>query len=213
MKTRRAFTLIEMLVVIAIIAIVAALVVNMSALAKAKQREAQVNAGKRSLMLMIEDYHATLNFYPPDNGLLVSNSANSFYDGFAATNPLIYELTGATNNYNGGGKILVFDTNLDQTAYNSVFNRLAVNNGNPDEPHDFYHYGPQHKDYTNYLGSNGPEGLLAPVPYSDFPGVANYWHYDSSTTNRHNPMSYDLWVEYSAPGKNNVFVTNGNWQQ
>src|SRR5580658_3767735 len=98
MKNRHASTLVEMLVVMAIIAIVAAMVVGMNSAAQTKKRQALVQSDLNKLRLMIDSYQAKLNFYPPDNGNLISNTLNPvLYDGLAATNPLLYELTGATN--------------------------------------------------------------------------------------------------------------------
>jgi hypothetical protein len=54
-------------------------------------------------------------------------------------------------------------------------------------------------------------GLIVPV---EFTGITpNFWHYDSSTTNRHNLNSYDLWAEFSIGSKNGkpTIITNGNW--
>ncbi len=198
-----------MLVVIAIIGIVAALVVNMNVLAKAKQREAQVNGDKANLTRAIEDYQSRLNFYPPDNANLANTSAANYaanYDGWAATNPLVYELTGAINT---NGNILLFDgTTTNQTGFGNLFGRPAVANSNPDDPHQFY--TPQPKEYTNYPGSL-LKGLLVPVTGNVTP---NFWHYDASSPNRHNLASYDLWAEYISATKNglNIITTNGNWQ-
>jgi prepilin-type N-terminal cleavage/methylation domain-containing protein len=206
MNKKNAFTLIEMLVVITIIGIVAALVVNMNSGAQTAKRNAQVNADKAKLTLLIENYQSKLNFYPPDNGFLASNTANfAIYDAYAATNPLIYELTGATNTK---GNIILFDTNTSQTTFNNWFGRSAVANANPDEPHSFYI--PQPKEYASYPNST-LEGLLVPVSLG--PNFTNYWHYDSSSTNRHNPSGFDLWAEYisATKGGSNIITTNGNW--
>ena len=92
-----AFTLIELLVVIAIIGIIAAMVVNMNSAAQTAKRNAQVNGDKANLTLMIDNYHAKLNFYPPDNGSLAS-ALPANYEALAAINPLLYELTGASIN-------------------------------------------------------------------------------------------------------------------
>ena len=92
-----AFTLIELLVVIAIIGIIAAMVVNMNSAAQTAKRNAQVNGDKANLTLMIDNYQAKLNFYPPDNGSLAS-ALPANYEALAAINPLLYELTGASIN-------------------------------------------------------------------------------------------------------------------
>jgi prepilin-type N-terminal cleavage/methylation domain-containing protein len=218
MNKRHAFTLIEMLVVIAIIGIVAALVVNMNSGAQAAKRNAQVNADKNKLMLLIEEYQSKLNFYPPDNGYLASLSAAAnfaYYDAVAATNPLLYELTGATNSTTTNQNIQLFDgTIISATLYNQVFWRQSVANANPDEPHSFFI--PQPKEYTNYINSQTTNllGLLVPVSLTNDPTIHNYWHYDASSTNRHNLSSYDLWAEYviGNKGGSNIITTNGNWQ-
>jgi prepilin-type N-terminal cleavage/methylation domain-containing protein len=217
MNKRHAFTLIEMLVVIAIIGIVAALVVNMNSGAQTAKRNAQVNGDKAKLTLLIEEYQSKLNFYPPDNGNLASNTTPfAYYDAVAATNPLIYELTGATNLTTG--YIQVFDGSPNITSgtsgnYYSVFNRASVANANPDEPHSFYI--PQPKEYTNYFASQTTNllGLVVPVSLTNNPTFHNYWHYDASSTNRHNLSSYDLWAEYVSAGRGgtNIITTNGNW--
>jgi prepilin-type N-terminal cleavage/methylation domain-containing protein len=221
MKTRRAFTLIELLVVIAIISIVAAMVVNMNTRAQNVKRNTMVNADKARLTLAINTYQSKLNFYPPDNGNLISNTLANYaanYDGWASTNPLLYELTGATNNYLTDGHILVFDNSIvdastTSSPFESAFARSAIANASMYEPHNFFQ--PPPKEYANYsptLPLNVLSGLLVPVTLSD-PGVNNFWHYDSSSPNRHNLSSYDLWAEYvtGSQSGSNIITTNGNW--
>jgi prepilin-type N-terminal cleavage/methylation domain-containing protein len=214
MNKQHAFTLIEMLVVIAIIGIVAMLVINMNSGAQTAKRNAQVNADKNKLMLLIDEYQSKLNFYPPDNGNL-ANALPANYDALTATNPLIYELTGATNLTNG--YIQLFDGSSNNTSgtsgnYYQLFGRASVQNANPDEPHNFFI--PQPKEYTNYNSSVSTNlfGLLVPVPLYSTP-FTNYWHYDASSTNRHNLSGYDLWAEYisATKGSTNIITTNGNW--
>ncbi|MGD0814507.1 MAG: prepilin-type N-terminal cleavage/methylation domain-containing protein [Verrucomicrobiota bacterium] len=222
MNKRHAFTLIELLVVIAIIAIVAALVVNMNAGAQAAKKATQVNAGKFKLVLMIDNYQSKLNFYPPDNANLANPDNLSApvylanYDAWAATNPLIYELTGATNTTNGFIQAFDGTSNITSSIFSNVFGRVSVANSSIEEPHTFFKPGPQPKEYTNYStnsasGLSNVWGLVVPVPLG--PNINNFWHYDSSSTNRHNLNGYDLWAEYLVGNKNgyNVILTNGNW--
>lgn len=231
MNTRRAFTLIEMLVVMAIMAIVAAMVVGMASAAKAHQHAAQVQAGLNRIRNAIDNYQAKLNFYPPDNGNLVNASLQNpnylqTYDAVSAVNPLLYELMGGTNT-NSGAQIQVFGTNrlISATDYQMVFGRPSLANAVTDQsPTQFLNPGPKPQDYapltsdftkaplTNY----GFVALSVPVGTISFQNkatVANFWHYDASTTNRHNQGSYDLWAEYFTGTKNgvNIIVTNGNW--
>jgi hypothetical protein len=54
--------------------------------------------------------------------------------------------------------------------------------------------------------------VLVPVEFTNVL-VPNFWHYDSSTTNRHNLGTYDLWAEFSIGSKGGrpILKTNGNW--
>jgi len=215
MNKRHAFTLVEMLVVIAIIGIIAALVVNMNAGAQTAKRKAQVEGDKQKLILLIDNYQSKLNFYPPDNeNLAAALLAN--YDALAATNPLLYELTGATNNTtNSPATIQLFDgTNVLVGTFQSTYGRSSVNNANQDAPpRNFFNSGLKPQEYTNYDAVTGLKGLLVPVPLTSNPTDNNFWHYDASSTNRHNLSSYDLWAEYISANKNgsNIITTNGNW--
>jgi len=217
----QAFTLIEMITVITIMAIIAALVVTMGQHASQEKKIKAVDAEKNRIITLIDNYFAKLNYYPPDNGALISNTVNlSIYDALAATNPLMYELTGATNvDVGSKPKLIVFNsttTNLPilATVYASVFNRGGIANGDTLEPHNFFQPGPSSKEYGIYDSNSIPPicGLLVPVEFTNVQ-VSNFWHYDSSTTNRHNLASYDLWAEYSIGSKGGqpILKTNGNW--
>jgi prepilin-type N-terminal cleavage/methylation domain-containing protein len=221
-RSRLAFTLIEMLTVITIMAIVATLVVTMGQAAAEKKKIVAVEGGKNKIMTMIENYKNKLNYYPPDNANLVSNTLQGYnYGAYAATNPLIYELTGATNLFNGANLAVFNYSNLitsgsaSSPSYEQVFNRGGVANGDALEPHNFYQPGPAPKEYAPYAtNSQGIRICGLVVPADLVPGnTNNFWHYDSSTTNRHNMNSYDLWAEFSIGTKNGklTIITNGNW--
>jgi prepilin-type N-terminal cleavage/methylation domain-containing protein len=212
-RSRLAFTLVEMLTVITIMGIVAALVVTMGQTAAQKKKIVAVQGEKEKLITMIDNYYAKLNYYPPDNASLILYTNNpARFDALAATNPLVYELTGATN-LNNGANLAVFNTNnLTTSAYQGVFNRAGVANGDAQEPHNFFQPGPSPKEYAAYSKNPLIYGLL--VPADLVPGnTNNFWHYDSSSPNRHNMNSYDLWAEFSIAnihGKVTI-ITNGNW--
>ena len=91
-RGRRAFTLIEMLVVIAIIVILAGLIVGLAPLANKKMRQAKAEAGRDALVTYIQSYKLAKGFYPPDN----TN------DPTGIQTSLFYELTGMMVT-NGGG--------------------------------------------------------------------------------------------------------------
>jgi prepilin-type N-terminal cleavage/methylation domain-containing protein len=77
-----AFTLIELLTVIAIIALLAALITWGTTAAGSRKVETRVKTELAGLELALEDYHKKYGFYPPSN----SNDV--------ALPPLYYELTG-----------------------------------------------------------------------------------------------------------------------
>jgi prepilin-type N-terminal cleavage/methylation domain-containing protein len=218
---KAAFTLIELLVVVTIIGIVAAMALNMNKAASKAKKDTMVSAEKNKLMTMIESYQSKLNFYPPDNGELTNTSlTQKQYDGYAATNPLLYELTGVTNvnsSGNTGFKVIVFDGSVQPITVFAVYNRLngGIANSDATEPNDFFLPGPKPTDYAPYTISGGTNyGLVVPadlVPNNST--TPNFWHYDASSPQRHNPNSFDLWAEYEVGNKNGalVIITNGNW--
>jgi prepilin-type N-terminal cleavage/methylation domain-containing protein len=216
-RSQRAFTMIELLTVITIMGIIAALVVTMGGAASEKKKTVATEGMKERLITMIDNYQAKLNYYPPDNGtnITINAFANpTAYDGYTATNPLLYELTGATNLNNGANLAVFNSSSLPESAYAAVFGRGGIANGDALEPHNFFQPRPASKDYAPYAIDNGVPicGLI--VPTFKVPGnTNNFWHYDSSTTNRHNPNSFDLWAEYYVGSKSGqpTIRTNGNW--
>ena len=215
----RAFTLIELLMVIVIISIIAGLVIGMAGPAAAKRKAARVTADLQGLMGAIENYKAKLGYYPPDNGRVATFDPTQ-YSGVAGllasparTNMLFYELAGASNrSAPGQGAVYVmFDGSSNQVADISYyFNRGGILNAF--EPQSFMtiktgtygEYGPattQPQSYKVY-------GILVPV--SLLGNNVNWWYYDCSSPNRHNRDSYDLWAVYGDDAAH--LTTNGNWK-
>jgi prepilin-type N-terminal cleavage/methylation domain-containing protein len=237
-RSSAAFTLIELLTVIAIIAIIAAMVVGMSSGAAAARKHKVVEALKNKYVTLIENYKANKGFYPPDGlAFLQAQAGNSApgstayqeaYERLTATNLLLYELTGATNlNTQGTTKFYTFDgSNYLAADINAAFGVGGIANSDPSQPRNFFTPLPNTTDYTNYPGPAGSafasfKGLTVPVQTAVIaanggftPVNLNYWHYDSSNTNRHNPNGFDLWAEYLVGRDkqgNPIMVTNGNW--
>jgi prepilin-type N-terminal cleavage/methylation domain-containing protein len=225
---RAAFTLVELLVVIAIISIIAAMVAGMSIGASRAKKDTLVKAEKEKLIALIESYHSKMGFYPPDNGNLLLLPAgvgwgSPQYEEFTATNQLLYELTGATNPVPNptpaNPSFFSFDgSNISASAFNAAYARGGIANSDPSQPQNFFNPLPNVNDYTNYPGGTF-KGLTLPIDtvssLNPFQTVhLNFWHYDASTTNRHNPSSFDIWAEYYV-GRDHmghpIMITNGNW--
>lgn len=198
-KKASAFTLIELLVVIAIIGILAALITNLSKSAADKRKIARVRAELAELETVIDAYEKS-GSYPPDNGNLINDGPDR---PSAATNQLFYELAGATfddtlNEYTSlnGEKI----TRADVQKY---FNRDGIANSLSAKQY----FAPRENRHKAIAGST-VRVLVVPVEFA--PGQVNPWHYDASSTNRHNLESYDLWAEFIIGGKTNII---GNWKE
>ncbi len=208
---KTAFTLVELLTVIAIIAIIAAMLTGLSGLAARKKHDAVVNAMKNKLMLFIASYQSKMGFFPPDNAnnvLYLPGTAN--YENSTGRSPLLYELTGAPLATNES--FIAFDgTVIPGATFTAAYGRGGIANSNPDETRPYYQPLPGSNDYRVV---NGLKQLVVPVPLTGAANEVNLWHYDSSSTNRHNSSTYDLWAEYSA-GKdsagNLIIITNGNY--
>ena len=218
---KEAFTLIEIITVIAIMGIVAAMILTGGQYAAKIKMETAVKAEREKLQTMIDNYQAKLNFYPPDNGNLAGLSPTvlpATYESLTASNALIYELTGVTNT--NSTQAIIFTGDIISLsaggAFAKYFNRTGVGNADASEPQNFFKPAPKKQDYTSFPGVNGVEtnavlGLLVPAPLVKT--QPNFWHYDSSSPRRHNQNSYDLWAEFVVGTKNgtNVIETNGNW--
>ena len=196
---RRGFTLIEILTVIGIIGVVAAMVVGLAANASVKKKRARVEAEKARLEMLIDGYKDKLGFYPPDNG---SNSMASDidYGPLTAKNQLFYELTGN-----------LFDTNtISSGDVNNFFHRgILANSSDTGNAQNFFKPAPKPTDYKNISGNPASPVFVLTVPVERDSGQDNFWHYDSSSKRRHNADSYDLWAEYRV---GNNLETNGNWK-
>ncbi len=214
----RAFTLVEMLTVIGVIAVLAAMIIPITgAVNKAKVRN-KTRAELETIRTAIEQYHTKLGHYPPDN------------PGNVYANQLYFELIGTTLDNTGLYKTLDGAAWIPQGGLGKAgpFQRVAgfVN--------------------SNRAGSNGDDaplaqnflkgGVLKPGMYGElstpvagsrvllltgsvltFPATGvtsttanqdlNPWRYNSSTPTN-NPNSYDLWIDVLIDGKTNRIC---NW--
>lgn len=97
-----AFTLIELLTVIAIISVLAGMVVGLAPVASAKMKEARVRAELAGLVTAIESYKARFGVYPPDHAYTTNYNGQPATAADPLMNTLYYELTGAlVDNHRG----------------------------------------------------------------------------------------------------------------
>lgn len=206
-----AYTLIEMLTVIAIIALLASLILVAMPAVTEKRARATAQGLRDALVAAIQNYQADLNAYPPDN------PANP------ARPPLLYELTGTAAIMQGGAgateTVVRYDTRLHPpapgqgytpTELGSLFNRKGFLNAGTD--------GAFGKNYLPTLRSKqyaaDPADPLPPdrrplflvVPVKGPSGDFNPWRYVSSRPTN-NPNAFDLWVEIK-PGNRLIRVGN-----
>ncbi|MFZ9853960.1 MAG: type II secretion system protein [Limisphaerales bacterium] len=127
----RAFSLIELLVVISIIAVLAGLVVGVAPVASKRMREARIRAELAALVTAIESYKARYGVYPPDNYNPATRTTNP------VLNPLFYELTGVlVDNNPSNPSLLTADDGLSikPETFLQYFGREGVLNSTPRIP-------------------------------------------------------------------------------
>jgi prepilin-type N-terminal cleavage/methylation domain-containing protein len=213
---RRAFTLVELLMVISIIGIIASLTVVGIASARGKKEESAVKAQKEKLVLAIESYKKQFGAYPPDNPIVASN--------MPAFNPLAYELGGVRRsgvNFTseldpahlvtpamltppppGGGNVGYFGlpgfVNVTPAGGKA---RSFITGGGSGQSATFVYL-------TNGIAAT-PAAMFLQVPAEHPAGGVNVWRYRVYPVNGHNPKSYDLWAEIKRRGGGTNII--GNW--
>jgi prepilin-type N-terminal cleavage/methylation domain-containing protein len=206
------FTLIEMLVVIGVIAILAAMIVGGVSYAGRIKVDKRAEGELNQLMTAIEAYKAKKGFYPP------SNPTNE------TMAPLFYELLGARKiekdqsyqTLDGASSIPISQLAraYGVSGFVNSTEAAVASAGDPDSAtaETFHHnLKPTQtqtiEDNRVYLGIpyDGPEG-----------GGFTRWRYNSSDRNapvsgmpRRNKDGYDLWIELKVGGKTNIY---GNWK-
>ena len=217
-----AFTLIELLAVITIIAILAAFTVPVLSTVKKHQYISQTQAELGQLEAAIENYKAAYGFYPPSNPNYPTIPNDAMFS------PLYFELLGTTNN-NGNYQTLDGSASISVAALTAPTTPLGVggivNCSKPGAGED----APAARNFLPGLNpnryglniSNNPPDPVHPVtlllgsvggPDQNYRPLntlgLNPWRYVSPGVN--NPASYDLWIQLVIGGKTNLVC---NWSK
>jgi prepilin-type N-terminal cleavage/methylation domain-containing protein len=195
---RRAFALIELLVVITIIGILAGLVIVGTNKIGQFRKISTATVELKEIASAIDSYHSTFGTYPPGN---INDT-----DTAAVTNQLYYELTGVSTN--GSNYQAVDNDTISTTAYMAVFGAAGVLNctrtgGEDTKPAENFLPGLKASrigELTN--GVNSADVLITSVGgpddgYGPLGKGVNPFRYKAPNATNYNSGSYDLWINLS----------------
>lgn len=215
-RGQRAFTLVELLMVISIIGIIASLTVVGIGAVRGKKEEAAIKAQHAKLVLAIESYKKQFGAYPPDDPVMTAANA--------ARNPLAYELGGVRRV--GANFVSEMDPSHSITPA-LLSSRLGLSG--------LVNVTPTGGKARSFItgGGSGQNALLTdqavpgvlllqvPAPRADTNDLANnpvpdlapnVWRYRAYPVNGHNPKSYDLWAEWKRKSGDTNPIIYGNWK-
>lgn len=198
---QRAYTLIELMVVIAIIAIVAGLVIALANYAFEARDRSLISTKLGYLVKAIEEFKAARGYYPPDN-------TNDF-----SKPPLYYELLGSRVVTLGGVRkyqTLTTQSEIAETDLPAAFGVSGFSNveagSDADKTKDFL----RNVDPAEVKESGPPGAKYLGVPVKSSQGkFCRVWYNSSNPTN--NPNGYDLWIEVIEKN-GRVRTIYGNWK-
>ena len=206
---KRAFTIIELLMVIAIMAVVAGLIVGLASVSGDSKKIKRTEAELAKLVTLIEQYKTKVGVYPPDNP----------NGNLPDRNTLFYELLACVRIPNPDPLYTNAFASIPATILLGTFGRGGVVNaqdvGNVDPDANRMH--PVLKDLkSDQYAEVFPGTRSLVIPIDDKSGQRpNPWRYRlGNPTNAHNPESFDLWVEIKLGTTNGVAKTKiiGNWK-
>ena len=205
--------MIEMLVVIAIIAIIAGLVLAGAGAIQKSARTKRVQTELATLVTAIENYKTKLGFYPPDN------------PSDATRPPLFYELTGTSITLTAGtptaytsgvtGETLT-PAQLTNTVYPTVMPNAPIigfaNASDGSTPVQNFLTGMSINGMTGKLVTAGVTNTFLGVQVKGPLSINTVdqkqltpWSYVAKTSTHsptNNPGTFDLWVDITLGGKN-----------
>jgi len=221
---RRGFTLIEMLIVIAIILILAAMVFPITSAVKRTQIRTRARGELTELETAIETYHDKLGYYPPDSG--PPYIVNQLYFELLGTThiitniPVIVNGVSTTDYYqtlDGSAQIVTAAVPTAFGANVTGFMNSTRGGGGDDNPTaTAFVKGLKPSQFLPITNGAGPtpvctvlgaalDGPL--VLKSATPTGINPWRYNSSNP-RYNPKSFDLWIDVTVGSNTNRIC---NW--
>ena len=216
-RSSRAFTLIELLIVIGVIAILAAL--TFPAVQGVKRSTIRTRARNEMTQLetAIERFQQKLGFYPPDN------------PGDWAVPPLYYELLGTTNDginfhtLDDSAQLKVLALTSGTTPFGSkvtgFVNCSRAGRGDDVPGATAFVNGIKATQVMAITNGRDPaavfvfgSALVGPLVYQNTAGTKlNPWRYNSSNP-RYNPKSYDLWIDVTVGDQTNRICNwNDKW--
>jgi prepilin-type N-terminal cleavage/methylation domain-containing protein len=206
---RAAFTLIELLIVISIIAILAAMIIPVTGAVNRTKIRAKARTELERVATAIDLYKAKLGHYPPDN------PAN------AALNPLYFELSGTTlSTVNGQPTYVTLDgsAQVAVSALPTVFGSgvggfvNVTRTGAGDESRSASSFLSNLKPDEAFTLTNPPPDTRAKLLVAAVPGPVTHVSYISyvSSSPTNNPNTYDLWVDVVINGRTNRI---SNWSK
>ena len=201
----RAFSLIELMVVVAVIAIIAGITIPVVKGLLEKRAKAGVKANLKSLEALITEYHSKYNSYPLDNP---TNTQVS---------PLFYELMGMTFDHTLiPPRYQMEDSSLSEPMVQKYFGQDGLRNvtqladqGDPQAPkYKRFMETVNANDYRTVENPDNVEIRLLRVKVKDEDAymvrgsdgmLFNVWHY-RSTNPTNNQGKFDLWAYFEVGG-------------
>lgn len=213
---RSAFTLIELLTVIAIIAILAGITLGLTSAARNARTNSRATTELQQLRTAIDSYKADRSAFPPDHAL-PPGSPNKVDP---VVNQLFYELRGV-DVVNGAFRVKGGQESIEPDQVRAVFGRGGFLNASVDPSEPSKTYLDAKASSVNRVSINNvnvdllvtafPWGMSAPeaAPLQAYgeKSKANPWRY-VSTSATNNPGGYDLWMEVWVGNDKRVFK---NW--